>query len=139
MKRPGRRSASQTLAPKKDRVRGSKTNKPNSAASKSSAKSIEFSDRTDQQIKKLVDLYNAKNPTKKISKTTANAVVRRGIGAYSASHRPTIGGGKPNNRNAWGLARLKAFMRKKSGSTTANGAVPGKRIKVTYKQDNDLL
>lgn len=139
MKRPGRRSASQTPAPAKDRIRGSKVNKPKSAASKSSAKSIEFSDRTDQQIKKLVDLYNSKNPTKKISKTTANAVVRRGMGAYSATHRPTISGGKPNNRNAWGLARLKAFMRKKSGSTTANGAVDGKRIKATYKQDNDLL
>jgi hypothetical protein len=139
MRRPGRKSASQTRAPIKDRVKGSSVNKPKSAASKSSAKSIEFSDRTNQQIKNLVDKYNEKNPSKKISKTTANAVVRRGMGAYSSSHRPTISGGRPNNRNAWGLARLKAFMRKKSGSTTANGAVDGKRIKASYKQDNDLL
>ena len=31
------------------------------------------------------------------------------MGAYSSSYRPTISGGRPNSRVAWGLARLKAF------------------------------
>ena len=70
---------------------------------------------------------------------TAKAVVRRGMGAYSKSHRPTITGGRPNSRTAWGLARLHAFMRKKSGSPTANGVVRVKDVKKSYVQDNDLL
>ena len=83
--------------------------------------------------------YNERNPMKRITLPTAKAVVRRGLGAYSVSHRPTIRGGKPNSRTAWGLARLSAFMRKKSGSPTANGAVTYARVKKTYTQDNDLL
>lgn len=139
MKRPGRRSASQTPAPKREQIRGSKKNKPKSAASKSSAKSIDFSERTLNSIKALVEKYNKRNSAKKITLSTAKAVVRRGMGAYSSTHRPTISGGRPNSRTAWGLARLKAFMRKKTGSTTANGAVVGKSIKKSYKQDDDLL
>ena len=61
------------------------------------------------------------------------------MGAYSSTHRPTISGGKPNSRQAWGLARLNAFMRKKSGSTTANGVVQSSPIKKAYVQDDDLL
>ena len=38
MKRPGRKSAAQTKAPKKDRIKGSKVNKKGSAKSKSSTK-----------------------------------------------------------------------------------------------------
>ena len=34
---------------------------------------------------------------------TAKSVVRRGFGAYNTSHRPGV------SRNAWGLARLRAF------------------------------
>jgi len=138
MKRAGRKSASQTKAPKKDRISGSKTNKVGSAKSKTSAKAIKFSDRTITSIKDLVKRYNAKN-RKKVSVPTAKAVVRRGMGAYSSTYRPTISGGAKNSRTAWGLARLKAFMRKKSGSTTANGSVNSSTIKKSYTQDNDLL
>jgi hypothetical protein len=138
-KRKGRKSLAQTPAPKKERIKGSATNKKGSAKSKSSAKSISFSESTINSIKKKVSNYNKKNPNKRITLATAKAVVRRGMGAYSTSHRPTIRGGKPNSRNAWGLARLSAFMRKKSGSTTANGAVRSKTIKKSYTQDNDLL
>ena len=138
MKRPGRKSAAQTKAPKKDRIKGSKVNKKGSAKSKSSARSIKFSEATNNSIKKLVKEYNAKN-RKKITTPTAKAVVRRGMGAFSSSYRPTISGGRKNSRTAWGLARLKAFMRKKSGSTTANGVVKSSAIKKSYTQDNDLL
>lgn len=138
MKRPGRKSAAQTKAPKKDRISGSKVNKKGSAKSKSSARSIKFSESTNKAIKDLVKKYNSKN-RKKITLPTAKAVVRRGMGAFSSSYRPTITGGRKNSRTAWGLARLKAFMRKKSGSTTANGVVRSSAIKKSYTQDNDLL
>tara|TARA_R110002012_G_scaffold13629_1_gene57888 strand:+ start:2269 stop:2688 length:420 start_codon:yes stop_codon:yes gene_type:complete len=137
-KRPGRKSAAQTKAPKKERISGSKTNKAGTAKSKSSARKITYSDKTLIKIKNLVKEYNSKN-SKKIKVPTAKAVVRRGMGAYSSSHRPTISGGQPNSRTAWGLARLKAFMRKKSGSKTANGAINSSPIKKSYTQDNDLL
>lgn len=138
MKRSGRKSVAQTPAPQKDRIRGSKINPKGSAKSRTSARSISFSASTLDKIKSKVKEYNSKN-SKKITVPTAKAVVRRGMGAYSSSHRPTIKGGKPNSRTAWGLARLNAFMRKKSGSETANGVVSKIRIKKAYTQDNDLI
>lgn len=139
MKRQGRKSLAQTPAPKRERVYGSKVNKPKSASTPSLAKNIEFNDALIDAISNKVSKYNEKNSTKKITLATAKAVVRRGMGAYSKSHRPTISGGAPNSRQAWGLARLNAFMRKKSGSSTANGVVSSDRTKKSYIQDNDLL
>jgi len=52
------------------------------------------------------------------------------MGAYSKSHRPTISGGKPNSRVAWGLARLNAFTYK---------IVNGKSKSGKYSQDDDLI
>jgi hypothetical protein len=130
---------SKTPAPKKDKVYGSKVNKPESASTKSSAKSIEFSEGLIDAISSKLALYNSKNASKKITLSVAKAIVRRGMGAYSSTHRPTISGGKPNSRQAWGLARLNAFMRKKSGSITANGVVQSSPIKKAYVQDDDLL
>jgi hypothetical protein len=138
-KRVGRKSKAQTPAPKKDRIKGSSKNPKGSAKDKKSAKKIVFNDKLNQSIKNKVKEYNKENPKKKITIPTAKAVVRRGMGAFSKSYRPTISGGKPNSRQAWGLARLNAFMRKKSGSTTANGVVKSSPIKKVYTQDNDLL
>jgi hypothetical protein len=132
-------SLSKTPAPKKDKVYGSKVNKPKSASTKSSAKSIELSEALIDAISSKLSFYNSKNESKKITLSVAKAIVRRGMGAYSSTHRPTISGGKPNSRQAWGLARLNAFMRKKSGSTTANGVVGSSPIKKAYVQDDDLL
>lgn len=139
MKKSVKKSLSKTKAPKKDRISGSKKNDKGSAKSSSSAKSIVFGERTMTTIKSKVKKYNEKNPKKKISVPTAKAVVRRGMGAYSGSYRPTIKGGKPNSRTAWGIARLNAFLRKKSDSKTANGVVSSSIIKKVYIQDNDLL
>ena len=139
MKRQGRKSLAQTPAPKRKRVYGSKVNKPKSASSTSQAKNIEFNDSLIDAISNKVSKYNEKNSTKKITLATAKAVVRRGMGAYSTSHRPTISGGAPNSRQAWGLARLNAFMRKKSGSSTANSVVTSAPTKKSYIQDDDLL
>jgi len=113
----------QTPAPKKDRIYGSKLNKPNSASSKSKAKSIKLSESVITSIKSIIEGTG-------ISLATAKAVVRRGMGAYSKSHRPTIKGGKPNSRVAWGLARLNAFVYK---------AEHGKSKSGKYTQDDDLL
>ena len=139
MKRVGKKSLAQTKAPKKDRIYGSTKNAIGSAKSSTKAKSIQFSPKVINAIKKEVSEYNKENASKKINVNTAKAVVRRGMGAYSTSHRPTISDNKPNSRTAWGLARLSAFMRKKSQSPTANGVVKYKPIKKSYNQDNDLL
>lgn len=129
MKRKGRKSVAQTPSPRKERIYGSKTNKPDSAKSKTSARTIEFSDALLKAIKRKVDAYNKGRSTNKLSLATAKAVVRRGMGAYSKSHRPTISGGMPNSRQAWGLARLNAFIKKKQGD----------KVKISYVQDDDLL
>ena len=129
MKRSGRKSAAQTPAPKSERIKGSRKNKKGSAASKSSARSISFSASLLETIRKKVAAFNAKYPRKKVSMATAKAVVRRGMGAYSTSHRPTISGGAPSSRTAWGIARLNKFLLKKAG----------KSVKKAYIQDDDLL
>lgn len=129
MKRSGRKSAAQTPAPKSERIKGSIKNKKGSAASKSSARSISFSASLLETIRKKVSAFNAKYPRNKVSLATAKAVVRRGMGAYSTSHRPTISGGAPNSRTAWGIARLNKFLLKKAG----------KSVKKAYIQDDDLL
>ena len=103
-----------TPAPKKERVKGSKRNDPGSAAT-GKAK-ITFSDPVNKSIQTIIRGSG-------ITTGTARAVVRRGFGAYSTSFRPGI------SRTAWGLARLKAFVKKSKG-------LP---VKKAYTQDDDLL
>ena len=125
-----KRTIAQTPAPKKDRVQGSNLNKSSSSKDLSSAKLIKFDDNTLGAIKNKVQKHNEQYPDKKINLSSAKAVVRRGMGAYSSSHRPTISGGKPNSRVAWGLARLNAFTYK---------IVNGKSKSGKYSQDDDLI
>ena len=126
----GGQSLSKTPAPKKDRVYGSKKNKPESSKDTKSAEKIEFNEKTLETIKNKVAEHNEKNPKKKVTLASAKAVVRRGMGAYSSTHRPTISGGKPNSRVAWGLARLNAFFYK---------IINGKSKSGKYSQDDDLI
>lgn len=126
----GGQTISQTPAPKKERIYGSVQNKPESSESNESAKSITFDSKTISTLNKKVREHNKKHPDKKITLSSAKAVVRRGMGAYSKSHRPTISGGKPNSRVAWGLARLNAFIYK---------IVNGKSKSGKYNQDDDLI
>ena len=126
----GGRTISQTPAPKKDRVYGSEKNKPKSSTDTKSAEKITFSEKTLESIEKKVNEHNKAYPNKKITLASAKAVVRRGMGAYSSTHRPTISGGKPNSRVAWGLARLNAFIYK---------IINGKSKSGKYSQDNDLI
>ena len=120
----------QTKAPKKERVYGSVKNKIDSSKSISSAKFINFDEKTLEAIQNKVLTHNKQYPSKKINLASAKAVARRGFGAYSSSHRPTISQGKPNSRVAWGLARLNAFIYK---------IINGKSKSGNYNQDDDLI
>lgn len=115
-------------APKKDQIQGSKKNEPGSASGKSNK--IKFSEATEKSIATIVETHNEMVKDKglatwrRLRTPTAKAVVRRGFGAYSSSHRPGV------SRNAWGLARLKAF-----GYLLVNDRPKNPK----YIGDNDLL
>jgi len=129
-KRRGRKSAAQTPAPKADKIKGSKKNPKGTAASELSAARIKLSSDTIGTLKKKLDEFKEKYPSKKnVSLNDLKAVYRRGSGAYSKSHRPTITGGKPNSRAAWSYARVNKFLEKAAG----------KPVKKAYVQDDDLL
>ena len=128
--RRGRKSAAQTPAPKKDRVYGSKTNPKGSASSEKSAKSIVLSDKTVLLLRNKLKDFKEKHPNKSsITLNDLKAVYRRGLGAYSSSHRPTITGGVPNSRSAWATARVNKFLLKAGGA----------KVKAAYVQDDDLM
>jgi len=120
------RNDSSTPAPKKDQITGSKKNPQGSASGK--AGDIEFSEKTEKAIRTIVDEHNDEikgmADWRKLRQPTAKAVVRRGFGAYSRSHRPGV------SRQAWGLARLRAFSYLLKNDKPQNS---------NYKADNDLL
>ncbi len=115
-------AAGSVKAPKKDRIYGSKRNKPGSA---DGTKKIKFSQKTEDALRKKVREHNEKAPAgRKATLGMLKAVYRRGSGAFSSSHRP----GK--TRDQWAMARVNAFLRLLSSGRPANP---------NYKQDNDLL
>ena len=120
---------SQTPAPRKDRIYGSEKNPKGSASSSKSASKIELSESIINTLENKRDEYNEKHPNKKVTLSTLKAVFRRGAGAYSSSHRPTITGGAPNSRSAWAFARVNKFLLKKGGT----------KVKAAYVQDDDLM
>jgi hypothetical protein len=124
----GGRTIAQTPAPKKDKIFGSTKNKVGSASSKESAKNITLNESIVKTLSNKAKGYNEKHSSK-VSLSTLKAVMRRGMGAYSTSHRPTISGGAPNTRQAWGFARVNKFLLKKGGT----------KVKAAYIQDDDLL
>jgi len=115
-----------TPAPKKDQVKGSKKNPQGSASGKQGG--IEFSESTEKAIRGRIEKHNedvsGMADWRKLKMGTAKAVVRRGFGAYSTSHRPGV------SRQAWGLARLRAFSYLLKNDKPQNPA---------YRSDNDLL
>ncbi len=121
-----RQSDSSTPAPKKDQIKGSKKNKPGSAKGKKGG--ITFSEATTKSIQTIVDEHNDEVSNmaswRRLGMGTAKSVVRRGFGAYSTSHRPGV------SRNAWGLARLRAFSYLLKNDRPKNPK---------YRSDNDLL
>lgn len=119
----GGRTIAQTPAPKKDRIYGSKVNPKGSAKDTKSAKSIQFSDTVINALKTKMSDFNSEYPDKKVSLDTLKAIQRRGMGAFSTSHRPNM------TRVGWGYARVDAFLRKRGEG----------KAKKAYIQDDDLL
>jgi len=111
-----------SVSPLKDRIFGSKKNKTGTASSKTSAKDIELNDSIVEALSEKAKKYNEKH-SNKVSVSTLKAVMRRGMGAFSSSHRPGM------TRQGWGYARVNKFLLKKGGS----------KVKAAYTQDDDLL
>ena len=115
-------AASSKPAPKKDRIHGSKKNKPGSAAG---SKKIVFSDKVEAALRNKVEAHNEKAKSgRKATLPMLKAVYRRGAGAFSSSHRPGM------TRDGWAMARVNAFLTLLRSGSPANP---------NYKQDNDLL
>jgi lambda family phage portal protein len=129
--RPGPKSAAQTPAPPKERIKGSKENPEGTAATRSKAGDIEISEANEQALKDKIAQFKKDHPKKNApSLGTLKKVFRRGAGAFSTSFRPTITGGKPNSRNAWAMARVNKFLKMAGGG----------EVKESYrKADGDLL
>jgi len=116
------RTKAQTPAPPSKRKKGSKKNKPGSAAG---GKKIKFSKKVTKGLENKRDKHNKTAPKgRRATLRMLKAVYRRGAGAYSTSHRPG------QSRNGWAMARVNAFLRLLKS---------GKPSKAAYTQDNDLL
>ena len=125
------RPVSQTPAPPKERIKGSKENPEGTASTRSKAGDIEISAENEEALKNKIAEFKDKHPTRKAPSLGAlKKVFRRGAGAFSTSFRPTITGGKPNSRNAWAMARVNEFLKMAGGG----------EVKESYrKADGDLL
>ena len=125
-----RKSEAQTPAPIEDRIYGSSKNAPNTAT-RSNADKIILSEGIENTLRAKLEVFLKDNPDQKgtITLSDLKAVFRRGAGAYSKSHRPTITGGVPNSRNAWAYARVNKFLQKAGGM----------KVKKAYIQDDDLM
>ena len=125
------RPVSQTPAPPKERIKGSKENPEGTASTRSKAGDIEISAENEEALKNKIAEFKDKHPSRKAPTLGAlKKVFRRGAGAFSTSFRPTITGGKPNSRNAWAMARVNKFIKMAGGG----------EVKESYrKADGDLL
>jgi len=125
------RPVSQTPAPPKERIKGSKENPEGTASTRSKAGDIEISAENEEALKNKISEFKDKHPARKAPTLGAlKKVFRRGAGAFSTSFRPTITGGKPNSRNAWAMARVNKFLKMAGGG----------EVKDSYrKADGDLL
>ena len=125
------RPVSQTPAPPKERIKGSKENPEGTASTRSKAGDIEISAENEEALKNKISEFKDKHPSRKTPSLGAlKKVFRRGAGAFSTSFRPTITGGKPNSRNAWAMARVNKFLKMAGGG----------EVKKSYRAaDGDLL
>lgn len=141
-KRQGPKSSAQTPAKPEDKKKGSKINEPGSAGTTPDAKEkakkilekedekqliskaeIVFSEKVTNALKEKVKNHNAKY-SKKVTLSQLKKVYRRGLGAYSATHRPGV------SRAAWGMARVNQFLKMAAGG----------KVKDAYRRaDQDVL
>ena len=141
-KRQGPKSSAQTPAKPDERKKGSSINEPGSAGTTPEAKErakealkrkddkqlvskaeITFSEKVINALKAKVKEHNAKH-SKKVTLGQLKKVYRRGLGAFSASHRPGV------SRAAWGMARVAQFLKMAAGG----------KVKDAYRRaDQDVL
>ncbi|XHX78974.1 MAG: hypothetical protein RBJ76_03285 [Stenomitos frigidus ULC029] len=113
-------------APKKDRVKGSKTNKEGSASA--DGKGIKLNPAIEKSLGDKAKSHNKEHgadSSKRAFLSTLKKVWRRGAGAYSVSHRRTV-----QSRQQWAMGRVNAFL-----YLLANG----KPKNPNYITDYDLL
>ena len=114
-----------TPAKPHERIKGSRVNAPGSARSEASGRNVRFDEATEKALQKKLREFNAgSTPHGKAKIGALRSVARRGFGAFSSSHRPGV------SRQAWGLARVDAFLHLLKTGTPKN---------LKYVQDNDLL
>ena len=113
-----------TPAPKRDQKRGSAKNPRGSASDQRGG--IKLSEAIERGLKGLVEEHNKKHTakSKRVNLGMLKAVFRRGAGAYSTSHRPSV-----TSRNQWAYGRVHAFLK----------LVRTGKSKKSYFQDDDLL
>ena len=114
-----------TPAKPSERRSGSETNPEGSAAGGRGG--IKLSDANIKALENLRDKHNEKHEakSKRADLGKLKAVFRRGAGAFSTSHRPSV-----SSRDQWALGRVKAFL-----YLLANGRPKNAK----YVTDNDLL
>lgn len=105
-KRPGPKSGAQTPAPKSEQKTGSDKNKKGSAGTDGGK--IEFTEKIVNSLQEKVKSHNEKYE-KKVSLSQLKKVYRRGLGAFSSSHRPG------QTRNSWAMARVNMFLKMMRG------------------------
>ena len=140
-RRQGPKSSAQTPSKPDERKKGSSVNKPGSAGTTPDAKEkakealnkkdekqliskaeITFSEKVTNALKEKVKNHNAKH-SKKVTLGQLKKVYRRGLGAFSSSHRPG------QSREAWSMARVNTFLRMQSGG----------KVKDSYRRaDQDI-
>lgn len=104
--RSGPKSGAQTPAPKGDQRKGSSRN-PKGSAGEDSGK-IEFSEKITNSLQEKMRSHNEKYD-KKVSLSQLKKVYRRGLGAFSSSHRPG------QTRGSWAMARVNMFLKMMRG------------------------
>lgn len=120
-----------TRAKPAERITGSDKNPEGSARSRSAASEITLTPELIAALEKKVADHNDAmrkrdaGAHRMATLPMLKAVLRRGMGAYSVSHRPQV-----TSRQQWAMARVNAFLKLLAS---------GKPADAKYVSDNDLL
>ena len=113
-----------TPAEPSERIKGSEKNAEGSASKSNSKLAVgSVLDSLKEKVSSHNEKYGDKEG-KKVSLGMLKAVYRRGTGAFSSTHRPSM------SRSGWGIARVNAFLKLVRSGSPSNPK---------YVQDNDLL
>lgn len=124
--KPSKNDPRKKPADPSERKKGSKKNAPDSASKPNP--NIKQGKNTTNTLSSMLKDHNAKVEKNgkgfKATMGQLRSVQRRGEGAFSTSHHPSM------DRRGWGIARVKAFLYLMYNGRPSNP---------NYKQDNDLL